>query len=436
MGKGEPICFTGLSAGAIITATQGFYGVGEQTGNGIDNFAKSPMPLMSLGLSFTSTFVYAFRNSNNFVGGEGRNVGQIILCNGPLPSTATLTKPNGNLVSDQQPKELAPFELCYFYTDANGEYVINATSPVMGAIQANMGQNSPLNPGDPVDSTQAFYDARLIMPLTNDGMTWPRSGYVSAPYNNTTSRYYVRDGVIGDFPLLNPGSPIDFDKNTSTGANDADYEPRGCTRLMANGLVSAYSGADSAGLEASPMIPVAAMSQVVALPFFIDDSGDGGNSGVAIGSTAIGTAKVYEWDAVAGKAILKYTVPLNRGTTGQGIAPTTPEDQFIPTAGIIANESSIAADTSVLQLEGQLNAGYVEADVPITVVTQNADGSLIPEIRSQNGTTTTSVINDDDETLMLGWTPAAVKAEITTDTDGFTRRRIIDNTGAVTFPLT
>ena len=305
MGKGEPICFTGLSPGAIITSTQGFYGMGEQ----VIGSNESPMPLMSLGLSFTSTFLYAFRNSNNFLG-SGNSTGQIIVCNGPLPSTVSFTKPNGDLVSGQSPKELSPFELCYFYTNSNGEYILSGTSPIMAAIQANMGSNAPLEPGDPNDGSARFYDARLVMPLTNDGMTWPRSGYVSAPYANTTSRYYVRDGANGDFPVLNPGIPVDFDAGGSTGASDSDYEPRGCTRLMVNGLASAYSGADSAGLEASPMIPVAAMSQVVAQPFFIDDSGDGGSSGVSIGSTSVGTARVYEWDTATGKAVLKYTVPL------------------------------------------------------------------------------------------------------------------------------
>ena len=54
--------------------------------------------------------------------------------------------------------------------------------------------------------------------------------------------------------------------------------------MKAKGLISAYSGADSAGLEASPLMPTAGMSQVVAQFFHIDDSGDGGNSGVAIAS--------------------------------------------------------------------------------------------------------------------------------------------------------
>ena len=76
------------------------------------------------------------------------------------------------------------------------------------------------------------------------------------------------------------------------------------------------------------------------------------------------------------------------------------------------------------------------ADVPITVVSQNGQPTYVPTVRSQNGTTTTAIVTDDDETLQLGWTPAALKAEITTDTEGFTRKRVVDNTGVPTYPLT
>ena len=428
MSAGEPICFTGLNAGAIITSTQGFYGMSEQ----IQGNNESPMPLLSLGLAFTGTFMYAFRNSQDYPGG-GNATGQVSVVNGPLPSTVTFTK-NGNQVEDQAPRDLQPFELTIFYTNANGEYFLASTSPVMACIQANMGTNPPLVPGGPEDSSQRFYDARLIMPLTDDGITWPRSGYVSAPYANTKSKYYVRDGVIGNFPTVNPGSPVNF--VAGTGADDSDYEPRGATRLRANGLVVANSGADSAGLEASPMLPVSAMSQVVAQPFWIDDSGDGGNSGVAIASPFEGTAKVYAWNSTTSVAELAYTVPLARGTAGQGIAPATPEDQYIPCAGMVANEPTLDADPSVVQLVGNLGPGYIVADVPITVVAQNALPTLVPSIRSQNGTTTTSIVSDDDETLMLGWTPSQKKAEITEDADGYTRKRVLDNTGAIAWPLT
>ena len=425
MSLGEPICFTGLNPGAVITSTQGFYGMGEQVIGG----QESPMPLMSLGLAFTSTFLYAFRNSQN----TNADTGQVIVCNGPLPSTVTFSK-NGNEVNGQAPKELEPFELCYFYTNANGEYLLEATSPVMACVQARMGNAPPAEPQRAQDGASRFYDARLVMPLTNDGITWPRSGFVSAPYANTTSKYYVRDGATGNFPVINPGSPVDFDASGSTGANDADYEPRGATRMRVNGLISAYSGADSAGLEASPMIPTAAMSQIVAQPFFIDNAGDGGNSGVAIASPYKGTAKVYQWNAATGVADLVYTVPLERGTAGQGITPAAPEDQYFPAAGLVAREPGLT-EPSVVQFSGDLGAGCVIADVPITVVAQNATPSYKPDVRSQNGTTTPSIITDDDETLMLGWTPDQLKAEITTGADSFTYRRVITG-GVETWELT
>ena len=432
MGAGEPICFTGLSIGAIITSTQGFYGMSEQT----EASNRSPMPLLSLGLSFNESYCYAFRNSEDlpsFLGGTGNNTGQVTIINGALPSVVTFTK-SGNLVSNQQPKSLEPFEACYFYTDQNTEYFISATAKVMACIEASMGAGAPELPSGSHATAARFYDARLIMPLTNDGMTWPRSGYVSAPYDNTESKYYVRDGATGDFPTVNPGSPVDFD--AGTGANEQDYEPNGLTRLRAVGLVSAYSGADSAGLEATPMVPVSALSQIVAQPFFINDTGDGGNSGVAIGSPYKGTAKVYEWDTTSNAAVLAYTVELNRGNTGQGITPTSPEDQYIPCAGIVANENGLAGDTGYEPLAGNLDAGYIVADVPITVVAQNATPTYLPTLRSQNGTTTTQIVSSADETLFLGVTPPNLKAEIMTDTDGYTRKRVVDNTGSVTYPLT
>ena len=422
MSAGEPICFTGLSAGAIITSTQGFYGSSEQ----VIGSNESPMPLLSLGLAFTGTFLYAFRSSSNYPG-EGNDTGQVTVVNGPLPSTVTFTK-NGAQVRDQAPRNLEPFELTQFYTDENGEYFLSGTSAIMACIQARMGST-------PGNANARFYDARLVMPLTNDGITWPRSGFVSAPYDNTTSRYYVRDGASGDFPPVSPGAPVDFDASESTGASDQDYEPNGCTRLRVNGLAVAYSGADSAGLEATPMIPVSALSQVVAQPFFIKDNGDGGNSGVAIGSPYEGTAKVYAWNDTTGVAELAYTVPLTRGSNGSGITASTPEDQYFPCSGLIANEPTLI-DPSVQQLEGDLAAGYIVADVPITVISQNGSSDHIPTVRSQNGTTTTALVTDDDETLQLGWTPAALKMELLTDTDGFTRKRVVNNIGANTYPLT
>lgn len=67
MSLGEPICFTGLSTGAIITSTSGFYGMSEQ----LNGSNESPMPLLSYGLSFKETFVYAFRDSSDDTNNRG-----------------------------------------------------------------------------------------------------------------------------------------------------------------------------------------------------------------------------------------------------------------------------------------------------------------------------------------------------------------------------
>jgi len=189
-------------------------------------------------------------------------------------------------------------------------------------------------------------------------------------------------------------------------------------------------------LEASPLMPTSAMSQLVAQPFTIDDSNDGGGSGVAIASPYEGTARYYEWDNTTGVAVLKYTIPLRRGSGGSDIPPTSPADQLFPCAGLIANEPGFPNDPCVLQLDGDLGPGYVIADVPITVVSQNGLPTTVPEIRSQNGTVTTGIITDDDETLMLGWTPPAIKAELTTDVGGYIRKREIAADGSISYPLT
>lgn len=408
MAKGEPICFTGLSNGSIIQATKGFYGFSEQ----VDGDDVSPMPLLSYGLSFRSTFFFAFRNSNAYdPTGISTNQGWVHVVNGPLASTVKLTSGTGVVIEGQEDIDLDPWEYKRFYTNANAEYILDSTNPIMACINGNM-DNNPIG---------RFYDSRLIMPLTSDGITWPRSGQISAPYDNTHVDFYVRDGVSGVINSnagtgVSPGSPVDFDAavGVGTGASDSDYEPNSATRVLATGLVSAFSGADSAGLEASPLMPTSAMSQVIAQPLPIRDSGDGGNSGVAIASPYEGTAKVWEWNDATGQLDLAYTVPLTR----TNVTVNSQEDQLHPAAGLVANESSAVA------LVGNLGAGLVTANVPITVVVQTENG-FNPVMRSQNGTTTTAILNNDDETLSLGVTPSTLKAEITEGEDGLLYRRSI-----------
>lgn len=408
MNLGEYICFTGLSIGAIITSTQGFYGFSEQSGGS----GESPMPLMSYGLSFKSTFLFAFRNSQDYPG-QGGNEGWIHVVNGPIASAVTLTDGAGSVIEGQQNIKLEAWQYQRFYTNANQEYILSSTNNIMAGINARMGE-------------ARFFDSRLIMPLTNDGITWPRQGFVSAPFDNTVVKYWVRDNAKGSF-TVSPGSPIDFDGSDGTGATDVDYEPNGATRVLATGLISAYSGADGSGSEASPLMPTSAMTQVVAQPLFIADVGDGGNSGISIASPFAGTAKIYEYNTSTGALDLAYTVPLTRN----GVTITTQEDQYHPASGQVANESVNGS----IQLEGQLNPGLIISDVPCTVVLQNGESELQPSIRSQNGTTTTSIVNNDDETLSLGITPSLIAAEIREDAAGLLRRRVISNTGSETWEV-
>lgn len=421
MNLGEPICFTGLANGAIITASQGFYGFSEQ----LDGSDESPMPLLSYGLSFDFTFFFAFRNSQTYnPTSTSGNQGWVHIVNGPLDNVIKLTDGGGTTIQGQENIALTPWEYRRLYTSGNQEYILEGTNPMMACHNANMDSNPH----------GRFYDSRLIMPLTNDGITWPRSGFISAPFNNTQVDFYVRDGASGRINStagtgVSPNSPVDFDAaiGVGTGANDTDYEPNGATRVRAIGLVSAYSGADSAGLEASPLMPTSAMSQIVAQPLFIADTGDGGDSGVAIASPYEGTAKVYSYDTTRDSLVLEYTVPLTR----TGVTVTTQEDQYHPAAGLVANETVSGA----VLLVGQLDAGVVIADVPITVVVQNGNATLTPTIRSQNGTTTTGIVSQDDETLSLGLTPASIAAEIREDADGILRRRTISNTGIETWEV-
>ena len=406
MQLGEPICFTGLTDGAIIVSTQGFYGFSEQ----VDGSNESPMPLLSYGLSFKRTFLYAFRDSQDYQ--TGQKQGWIHVVNGPLDNVIKLTDGSGTTIRGQENISLTPWEFRRIFTDGNQEYILSGTQRMMAAINARMG-------------APRFFDSRLIMPLTNDGITWPRSGQVSAPYNNTQVAFYVRDGVKGTLngtTGVSPGSPVDFDAPppTGTGADEGDYESDGCTRVLATGLISAFWGAESAGLEATPLMPVSGMSQVVAQPLYITDTGDGGNSSVAIASPYAGTAKVYSWDSSTSSLVLEYTVPLTRGSA---VSVTSREDQYHPAAGQIANETSASN-----QLVGQLNPGVIIADVPITVVVQSASTPSLT-LRSQNGSTTSPIASEDDETLSLGITPSHVAAEIREDAAGLWRIRRINSSG-------
>lgn len=439
LSDGEIYVIENLQAGSIITMSEGGYGFAQQR----DGNNESPMPLMSFALAFKDSFCYAFRNSNVYAPNtNSANQGFIHIVNGPLKSFLTLRNAAGNVVENQENIELDPWQYYRLYTNANGEYRITSTNPVMAAINAEM---------DNGDSPR-FYDSRLILPMTNDGISWPRSGFISALYDNTSMVNYVNDLTnTGPSPtvVVSPGTPRDWDASATTGANDVDYEPRGATRLRAAGLVTAYSGADSSGLEASPLCPVSTFTQKIALPLHIRNSGDGGNNGIALASPYTGTAKLYQWNQVTGqKELVTVLDPLGVATTeiklirrdgNTEFTASTDIHQLHPASALISVQGGIGGtDPNAYDLQGDFNGGYIEIDVPCTCVfnsEQNENGNVDHTFRGTSGSAVPGIHSDDDEQLTFGITPEHIKAEIRRGLDGLLYKRVVGVSGTDSWVL-
>lgn len=412
MSKGEPICFTGLSNGSIITSTAGFYGGCEAK---LSTTHVAFVPLLSLGLSFKDSFMFSFRESER----TEDNHAFLFIVNGPIESEVQVTFGDGSPIADQPAFTLAPWEFGTVHLDGNTEYRMQSSNSIMVCTACgfdNVDFNSANTPAG-----AGPRDARVLLPTSNDVITHPRTGQMSAPFAGTSVNYYSSNGAQGAF-TLSPGSPLNI--QTQTGQSNTDYRPDNFTRFRAVGLVIGHSGADGAGGDATPAQPVSTMSQVVAQPLFINDSGNGDQSSVTIFSPYVGTARILEWDNATSSLVEKYVVPLNRlGAPSVNI----PEDQFHPTAGQVSNEP----DAGVITLNGTLKAGLIEADVPIGVIAQT---DLTPSglsIRTQGGGTTSPVDSQDDESLMFGITPFSIAAEIRQGEDGLLYRRSIPAGGTL-----
>ena len=409
MSFGEPICFTGLDNGAIITSTAGFYGFSEVDLTGT---RLASMPLLSYGLSFTDSFMFSFRESERTTD----NHAFLFFVNGPLESVVSVTFGNGNPINDQPDQTLEPWQFTSVHLDGNTEYRIQSTSPVMVCTASGFDNSDFTSSALPISLGPR--DARLILPTSSDVITHPRTGQMSAPFTGTVVEWYSTKNTEGSFSV-GPGSPVNI--QTSTNLANTDYRPSDFARFRATGLVMGNSGADGAGGDATPACPVSAMAQVVAQPVFINDSGNGDQTSVTIASPHAGTAQVWEWNAATNELDLAYTVPLIR----QGVTISGSVDQLHPASGQVSNEP----DAGVISLVGNLNAGVVTADVPIMVITQS-NGTPAVTLRSQNGATTTTAKNDDDETLMFGITPENIRAEVRQGADGIGYRREIEAGGS------
>ncbi len=409
---GEQITFTGIDIGAIITTTQGGYGFSEV------NFGSAriaSVPLLSFGLNSTETFMFSFRQSERTTD----NHAFIFIVNGPLESTVSITFGNGDPIADEPPRKMDPWEFGAFHLNGNAEYALSGTAGFMPCTACGFDGSDFRSGALPTGAGPR--DARILLPPSNDVITHPRFGQVSAPFPGTNVDWYSSGGATGSF-TVSPGSPVDI--QTVTGQDTTDYRPIGFTRFLATGLVIGNSGADGAGGDATPACPVSAMSQVVAQPLFVADSGNGDQTSLTFFGPYAGTVRVFEWDAVTRTLNLAYTVPMIR-QNGEAL---TREDQLHAAAGQLSNEP----DAGVVALVGQLNPGVCIADVPFAIIAQS-NSTPAETVRSQNGTTTTAIVNDDDETLMFGITPEAIAAEIREGADGRHFVRVIDSSGLETW---
>lgn len=418
MGLGEPICFTGLEFGAIISASKGFYGFSEVEGDSAAAARQGLMPLMSFGFAFKSTFLYAFRNSTGTNGSRGI----VFVANGPLTNTIKMTNGSGAVTLGQEGIVLEPWESTYLDTNANQEYILSGTEKMMACILGYGGGVAVSGPvRDPsgistatLTSNGRNWDCRLVLPTSSDQIGNPRSGFMSAPYSNTFIKYYRQTGTSGNL-TVSPGSPVPI---STYGGNLGDHNPSGYVRWRATGLATGYSGADGQGGDAVQFSDVGTLSQVVAQPLYMPDSGFGDETGIAIFSPYEGTAKVFEWNTTTKSLDLAYTLALLRDSS---ITINSKEDQLHPAAASLSNSIN---NTNNTLLTSPLNPGVVIADVPIGIVIQAQNGQ-VPDMRSQNETTTSSIYTQEDETASYGWTPATLKAEITEGTDGILYKRSI-----------
>jgi len=464
LGFGEPLVITDIKAGAIITSTEGFYGFSEQThrakinhtdqwGNNYDLYDQrdGSMPLMSMAMSFRKTVVFASGSSQHSLAENRYELnqvfhGQVIICNGFEKSTVSFKRRTWNAsgesvieeVNGQGPRDLEPFEITYFYTHGNEEYLIESTSEVMGCIQAKMGIDPQTSIHSPVPRTACFQFPRLIMPVNNDLLTWWSTKFTASSFDGSDFIAFRRQGgrrkesVISPYSFSDQNNPdsfyVDFKRE--------GYSPNSAFRLKSTGTITSTTSNDMDGSGSTPGIPVEMMSQIVAQPLYISNGGAPKHSSISILSLEEGTAYCYEWSQNDKKSVLKYTIPLKKGVNGQGNV-TLPE---IPAAGQLVSEwqknnvSELKNDTAVVGMSGRaLRPGYIYADVPIAVIVQNGDVNLRIGTRQTGGGLTTNIQARATEVTTFGITPGYVKPEYAMSIDGTQLKRVIADNGSVKF---
>lgn len=362
-----------LPVGTVFRSTKGISGFS----------APFPMPLGLSSLSGTYFRFYAFRLTN-----------LVFATSAGLESVVTLYDSSGTVIVDG-PTTLAPFGTTTLNCgdDAQGEFIVISSTDVYCGTK----------------TTTNNADNRLIIPsaMSTEIMVWNRFCRVTAQELDTHVRWYRRNGETGSF-TVDAGTPVsiytgtineDTDVSSPLNAgNTRDYGQDGCLILVSDKPISAFSGADTNGWEATPGWPLKQMAQLFANPANIDDNSDAGIASVTIGSLFEGQFQIYDNT----KALLATE------TISRANPVTTAEDQKYPAAGQWQPINSGLTDW---------NGGYVVTNVPAICI-MNLNGSSAPWT-SDGG----------DELMIPGVTPDEIRACIQISQDGLYRRRDIDVSG-------
>ena len=428
LNDGQTFVIEKITTGSIITMSEGGYGYSEQ--RSLD--FESPMPLLSLGLAFSDTLFYSFRNSTQ---PDGIEKGLLHIVCGPKKSKISLTNAiTGDIVLKQSNITLDSFSHKTLTLDGNVEYRIKATEPIMACTNVYMG-----------DGDKRFYDGRLILPLTNDGISWPRNGQISALYPNTKVKYYNNRGDTGtggpSFVVDGPGNFIDAD--TAVGNNEIGYSATGATRFMANGLISGFSGADGAGFEATPMCPISAMAYKIPIIGIIRNTGTPQQNSISVSSPFVGTIRVYTYDTNTELPVLVSFNAPGGGTTNtinlerrNGVIPSIPEEQRTPSSAQIAATASAPNDRYGLQTD--FLGGYIISDVPcMAIINTSQTDNITPteQFPGSSGNLVQGVRSAADETLVFGISPDELKCTIRLGTDDLYYKQTISSGGTETWLL-
>lgn len=412
--RGNNMCLTGLEFGSILVGSQGIHGITEIEGSSTTAANNAVMPLMPYGLSFDQTGAYAFRKST----GNSNDRGVMYFGNGPIASNVSLMDGSAAIVRGQDSVEMGAWGSTHLDTAGDQEYSIKGISgrKMVGCIISEGGGVAT----DGQVRTQASYDAsltsrawdaRLIVPWTNDLIVHSRSGWCVAAFPNTAVTATNFDGTVVNF-TVSPGSPVQI---SSVLSNLQHQNPAGFWRLQATGLIGAISGADGQGGDAWSGVAVNTMSQVLAQPFYLTGSGLNDEVGLTFFGPYEGSVEIWEEDEATGIVTLRDTLAMTRGVGASYPAPA---------ACAFSNDATITNNTL---MGGNVKPGFIRSNVPISMVAQS-QGGVLTGMRSQGGTTVDGIYTQEDETILYGWTPPLEAAEIRLNTAGEPVRRVLTGT--------